>query len=924
MAECFGANMDPDVVRFAKAQWGLSPLSSASALATAFGTYASVPQCVGPYATLPGIGTTRQVYACNATCQMATLCDDGDYMSLLMSQAGALIDFSVNATCIAHGGRLQCASYGATASTCARYACTFDAITGACKDQTACMTTCMLPMTAGGCALANGTWYMDQYNRNQCCPPDAYFNATNKAFPCSYAPPTAPALAYTITDPTCCAAQNGTWFVSGGYGACCFGKLKSIQNGNAVQLACMTTVSSWDVASCLSSCSRHSAGCTSCKAAQQSAGCCNTTTVVANETACLAPTICTNQLVAAANCADPTPFCAKCAGNVCSSVTQWPSCTLAVGSSNACASAGGNWDATAKVCNAIVNSTMVGTDCLRSDVCPSATDVGAFYAPFGVVPQYPRRAVTCQRGCYLPSVTTPATCTATANYKWLQDHANGHGICMTVTTAANCNTLGGTFLSASRTFFPGAFTTSAMCAEGNCVGSPRVDGWSAAQCTSSSSWASCTMACSTCAVPTSSPLAAQGSAACFSTDASYCTSLGYSSTPCMDMSANSTTACAALTSATWRTCSSYASATTCVNTTDVYATMLGCRWTSGPCTDAVSCASQGSCNDGPDGRRKVCLDAGWTYGDTCKAKITTGLNQVSVATCSQCQTTVGVCVAPASGSGCATPEKVHPRGCRVDGIATAAACATAGGSWVTPATTQSACVSTLGCLEPGATTLSMKNATQCTKCGGSLKPWYTWTSGVWAPAYVEAYTWQAGGTTLVSANAYKPTLSLQLLGQVLQGPIAKRVARLQKTKALLQYNGMTDVLSKLACACGRSANSACFSTPASANATLTSQSQIFCGNSSTSIPTGTTSALVTLTCPSSLSARRRLDAASDGSAQLSVSTYSIASYTLALAPYCTSQALNPLVLKTPGGLVYGQLLGPGQGHRPDGAAVAGL
>ena len=462
---------------------------------------------------------------------MGNLCDDGEYMSLLMSQAGAAIDFTVNATCIANGGRLQCASYGANASTCARYSCTFDSITGACKDQTACMTTCMLPMTAGGCALANGTWYTDQYNRDQCCPPDAYYNATNKAFPCSYAPPTAPALAYTITDPTCCAAQNGTWFVSGGYGACCFGKLKSIQNGNAVQLACVTTVSSWDVASCLSSCSRHSAGCTSCKAAQQSAGCCNTTTVVANETACLAPTICTNQLVAAADCADPTPFCAKCAGNVCSSVTQWPSCTLAVRSSSACTSAGGTWDAAAKVCNALVNATMVGTDCLRSDLCPNATDVDAFYAPFGVVPKYPRRAITCQRGCYLPSLASPATCTATANYKWLQDHGNGNGICMTVTTAANCDTLGGTFLNASRTFFPGAFTTSAMCAEGNCVGSPRVDGWSAAQCTAASSWASCTMACSTCAVPTSSPLAAQGSAACFSTDASYCTSLGYSTTP---------------------------------------------------------------------------------------------------------------------------------------------------------------------------------------------------------------------------------------------------------------------------------------------------------------------------------------------------------------------------------------------------------
>ncbi|OQR92569.1 hypothetical protein ACHHYP_03513, partial [Achlya hypogyna] len=902
-AECFGATMDTDLLRFLKDQWGLAPQSSSAAFSAALKANVFVQQCVGPYATLPGIGSTQEVYACNATCQVATMCDDAEYAAYLSTNARTLLDLSVPATCTSQGGRVACAGYAANGTCNANY-CTFDVVASACKDQNECRRQCSLPLTQGGCVRANGRWYTDQYNQPQCCPPEAYFNASNTAAPCSYALPTAPANAYTITDPMCCAAQNGTWYVAAGNGACCFGKVTSILNNGVPQLTCITKVTSWNVASCLASCNAMSPACAVCRQAQAAAGCCATTTVVANETACLAPTICTNQLVPAASCNDPTPFCAKCAGSVCTSVTKWPTCTLSAFSSAACTTAGGTWNATTKVCAALTGTSIAGPDCLRTDVCPSTTDVSRFYTT-GAVPKYPRHAVTCQSGCFLPAVAQ-ATCGATANYLWLADHAGGNGICVTRVSSAACADLGGTYVAAARTYSPGAFTTSDMCAEGNCVGSPFTDGWGADQCKSQATWAACSVNCPKCTVPASSPFAAQGSGACFSSSVADCAALGYSAAPCINAGVTSAAACALLSNTAWKACDDYGSASACTNAADVYATTLGCAWTTPRCATAAACAAQGSCNDGDDSRRSVCLDAGWAYGDTCSASVASATSTV-VYTCTKCAVTNGVCVAPAIPSaGCATAEQWHPLGCRVYGVATATACATSGGTWVTRATTQAACLAPQGCLEPGASKLSSKSASECTKCGGSLHPWYTWTPGVWAPAFVERYTWQAQGTTLVPANAYKPTLSLQQLGKALAVPVARRVAMLQKTKALLLYNGMTDVLRRLACACGRSANASCWT--AAADATLVSQTRVFCGQDTAAIPTGAGTAVLKMPCPSG----RRLSTVGS-SAELSFSTYSLAAYAEAYAPFCASQAINPLAVTAPGGLVYGQLLGAGTG-----------
>ncbi|OQS03421.1 hypothetical protein THRCLA_04278 [Thraustotheca clavata] len=126
----------------------------------------------------------------------------------------------------------------------------------------------------------------------------------------------------------------------------------------------------------------------------------------------------------------------------------------------------------------------------------------------------------------------------------------------------------------------------------------------------------------------------------------------------------------------------------------------------------------------------------------------------------------------------------------------------------------------------------------------------------------------------------------------------------------LRYNGLSDTLNRLACACGVHAATNCFSQSTSSNASLTGQTTVFCGNDTTSIPTGSGTAVVSMTCPSS--SRRRLDTSSPSS-QISFSQYSIASYNQMYEPYCASNAQNPLAIISTSGVIYGQLLGPGQG-----------
>ncbi|RHZ17180.1 hypothetical protein DYB37_005002 [Aphanomyces astaci] len=615
--ECITESMDPLLLRYLKEDWNLTGVNTSQDLANAFTRYTADMGCTGPMATSSDIGKTSSLFVCNSTCQVANMCEDKDYQWFLRDGLNnPLLDFGVAATCTGNGGRRVCSGYDAT-GICQTYQCTFDTIQSGCKDESQCVAQCQLPLTAGGCKVANGRWYADATGIGRCCPPDAYFYAGNQTTTavCTYQLPNAPALAYQLRDPLCCAANNGTWFmVDDSTGSCCFGRIITIQNAGVNQLACQTAITGWDVATCVGACvTSFESSCTACQTKSALAECCGIQTSSANQTACLSKKSCNNLRLPNGNCNDSTPFCAKCTGQNCISVTQPPTCLIEVSTASDCTTAGGTWSAASKQCLAVSGSNVAASDCfVRPDLCPSVTNFTSFYT---VVPLYPRRITRCLFGCYLPSLSK-TTCTANTKYMWDTTHGNGSGICVgrrnTIKTLASCTTEGGVYLNATKSYFPGAFTTQAQCDQGGCIGSPSNDGWSSAQCLNTS-FGSCDSQCNVCTTQTQ-PFAQQSLGGCFSSDATYCTS--------------------------------YASTSTCSNTTDPYASTLKCLWAAQPCPTRSLCLAQGKCDDF-DNMRQQCLDAGWTYGDTCFAFVVSNVSStIQTKACNNCNRTNGVCVAP--------------------------------------------------------------------------------------------------------------------------------------------------------------------------------------------------------------------------------------------------------------------------------------
>ncbi|RHY55759.1 hypothetical protein DYB38_009044 [Aphanomyces astaci] len=599
--ECIRDSMDPLMLRYLKHDWNLTSANSDQDFAMAFVSVATDVGCAGPLAKSDEIGTTKPMLVCNATCQVAHMCDDTEYQFYLRRNLhNPRLDFSVASTCTNNGGRSVCATYLPNGN-CQSYQCTFDTIQTDCKAEAHCISQCQLPLTAGGCTI------------------DANFHAatlTTLAV-CTYQQPNAPVLAYQVHDPLCCAANNGTWFmVDDSTGSCCFGRIITIQNKGVSQLACQTSVNGWDVATCMSSCARFHTSCNACKrqsaaASVDGGACCAMQTVVANQTACLSKTSCNNKQVANNHCNDPTPFCAKCSGKDCVSVTKPPTCLIEVQKPSDCPAAGGTWNPSLKQCMS-GKTTITASDCfIRPDLCPSVTNFTSFYT---VVPLYPRRTTRCLFGCYLPSISK-TSCLANTKYTWDGTHGNGSGICVgrrnAIKTLASCTTEGGVFLNATKSYFPGAFATQDQCDQGKCIGSPSNDGWSSSQ----------------------------------------CLNLTFGTCSCVVSDATTAVACAALSSTEWVSCSQFLTPSTCGNVTDVVASLLTCGWTTQNCPTHAKCSAQGSCND-IDNMRMQCLDLDWPFGDTCVGTIQLNvtnskgisLTRNQVKQCQVCHRINGVCV----------------------------------------------------------------------------------------------------------------------------------------------------------------------------------------------------------------------------------------------------------------------------------------
>ncbi|CAK4133280.1 unnamed protein product [Aphanomyces euteiches] len=946
--ECYQNTMDSDLLRYLYDQWGLSVTASVADKKAKFTEMMAEPTCSGQRMYESDIGRNGWTWQTNMTCLQQNFCDDWDYQSYLQyttyQDSWTWLNFQDNETCIAYNGTYDCA-YTMNDGTCYYYTCTFPNVQGPCKAVSQCYDKCQLPYTADGCASLNGTWYLDTYGSGRCCPLDAYFNVSGTNSICSYAPPNSPS-AGSITEETCCAAAGGKWWTFTNWfgsktGSCCFGKLVPYTDPTTgdTTFNCHQDFQYWDTSPCYEECNAKQADCNQCRLDNQA--CSGYVHTYANKTACLSYKQCNQAQYNEDDCAGlvgDQPFCSVCWGQWCYNIGQPAACTYYIWDSSSCASANGEWDWNTYRCyvnGTRNNGTVDPWSCFSpgASVCPNPLNTSSNYGPDDVVPMFSFTDVRCDAGCYLTSVNS--TSCANDSYwsiQWKPSYANGSGACSIDSweiSSDECANLGGVYVATTLAYNDGQWNTQDKCAQGYCQGGLGWDGWSRQQCESSTKF-QCDHQCEQCTT-WSWPYYNQDGGGCFSNNATFCDSLGSSSTPCLVSQYTSSAECAKNNQTLWKTCSSY-NATACGNTSDPFISLMNCQLGWDQCSTQESCEAQGECNDW-DSTRQQCNDNGWAYGDTCYASgtVNTFDNSTNSTTslyyyayCNSCSYEYGVCIKERPPEGC-LDNMWHTLGCRVDGVHNKANCDAYGKSsntttlWKTKAQTKADCESVQTCDEPGWYGVNYKSEAECAKCGGSGKSFYTWTSGVWSRPTVMNLTWMANGTQLIPVNQWKMAVSDWKVNDQLTLPLVRKMANAKKTQTLLTYNAFSSSLGVIACACGGNPDNAssCFDQTGGSVEGIT---DAFCG-SSAPINAGCGKAVVKKDCSSfnSTQSRRLTGGKVVGSSdKLSITTtyYSAGPYAGTYEPFCDATSrklLNTLAVKNSQGVVYGQLMGDGKG-----------
>ncbi|RHY79043.1 hypothetical protein DYB38_003569, partial [Aphanomyces astaci] len=946
--ECYQKTMDSELLRYLYDQWDLSVTATVDEKKAKFTEMMSEPTCSGPQAWMPDIGYNGWTWQMNTTCQKEHICDDYDYQNYLQNVANqqqsggyysySWLDFRNNDTCALYNGTTTCTSFRPDGECYDwGYQCTFDQVRGPCKDVNQCYQTCQAPYSQTGCASLNGSWFTSN-GYGQCCPPDAYFNVSGTNSICSYAPPNSP-NSWSVNDETCCRAAKGIWWTQVDYygnsnGQCCFGKMRPYADylTGAINYQCQQDFWGWDNSDCYDTCNSLQQSCTQCKL--DSSTCQGTVHKLANKTACLSYSTCNQGQYQPDECRNHVgdePFCAQCWGSWCYKQGNPATCTLYQWGTDSCANAGGVWDWRDYRChiNGTQDTLVDPWSCFSPGpaVCPDPRNNSRAYGPGELVPAYSFRDNQCESGCYVPA-STADNCTSDKYWsiRWKPQYGNGSGACAIETwqiSADDCaNEFNGVYVGSTIVYNGGQFSTKDQCDQGICQGGLSWDGWSRKQCEDTPKF-QCSQQCEQC-LTWNWPFYAQDSGGCFSTNATYCQGLGLSDVPVRarePFHIDSKSACDADADTFWVSCSDF-NGTTCGNASNPYISKMSCQWGWGQCKTQEACEAQGECNDW-DSMRQQCGDDGWDHGDTCYASwaddvfdsnTNSSVTQWHSAYCSNCQSVDGVCVIERPIEGCQANmyDMWHSLGCRVDGVHNETACYAFNedAGWLTKAKTKDAC------LAPGYYGGNNKNLEECTKCGGTGKPYYTWWGGVWSRPYVQDLKWMANGTQLIPVNQYD-TILFSIVQDQLALPMVRKLANAKKTQALLSYNAFSSSLAVIACACGSSkANaSSCFD---QISGSIEGITDAFC-DSSAPVSAGCSKAVVQKNC-SSPSGRRRLadgaPAAGDDKLAITTTYYSAGPFASALEPFCNAtdrMQRNPLAVRNSHGVIVGQLMGDGKG-----------
>lgn len=515
--------------------------------------------------------------------------------------------------------------------------------------------------------------------------------------------------------------------------------------------------------------------------------------VPGNETLCLAQMGCTADLqryTDQSSCTNNKPphFCGECFGSQCWEISEFPRCFVAVNNQQECDAVAGFWVQEGNYC--LMNSAFNVTEaeCIDEHICPpikhDSSDKWRCTWSF----------------CYNDVIMNNNECdnqndfeNGKHGYFWVSELRNGTGLCVhpgnqnnAVVNSAMCSSLGADWqYHQGRMFQDGRYNTEEKCNQGACsIWNLRYQGASKAECESTHY---CTMNCERCASnnefhsPDQSTLCfsdefqqncsygewtnlqGQGDVCRYKLTREECTSKGFHFVSCEDY--NKTT------------CSSGVFV-------DRYFSYLQCSysyWAS--CPNQDSCESVGRCDD--EGELTNWVPSGNPILGSCLFPFM--IDEGGMTHCGE-----------------SNQLRWTRLGCAVQGQSPPAnepECALLGGQWHAVAHSEAECTAHgTVCDEPDRWDNTPKNASECTRCDGTMVPIYSWHPGVWASGYMKNTIWKE--RKWAHANEWKQVVQEQVFQEAFQIAVGKYLGKLILNTVLDSLSLLGQLVLKTACDCG--------------------------------------------------------------------------------------------------------------------------
>lgn len=531
--------------------------------------------------------------------------------------------------------------------------------------------------------------------------------------------------------------------------------------------------------------------------------------VPANATACVEETRC-NWNTWATNCTvnpenpDTNEFCGECHGSDCWEIGQPSSCHGWMPPAD-CTEEGGEpgpWGGDHCIWPDINDEST----CLPALTCPPPDENDPAFqamASMGMAHQ----EQWCNPACYHNVTTVPDQ--TTCDDVTFGDPSSGWdahtGLCRKYDAWSRDMCLGqgnpALLWWPGRTWKRGQFETESACGEGRCN---LNHGLTAAECTAT---AMCTQSCTSC----------RASNHLYTAGLCYGQVEGGNATTCMDQGGQwiepdicvleaikSAGECTALQGHAWASCAAMSNDTdgacSACSMGDGEACplpvalagpggLLSCHvdaWS--PCANQERCETSGLCNDWDMENWHATECRNWPRNETaCAAACIFAYDM-----------THGWPNCPWSQDGSYQWTRI---GCANRTITDSDECAFRGGSWHPRATVEAECTAHgSGCEEERFWDLTSKGALECGECGGTPKPFYTWTPGAWITGSMQPLSWKT--RTLEPINEWKPALNWTKLHEAMDEVVGTVMAANLKSTLMCKYNQVASALKSIACDCG--------------------------------------------------------------------------------------------------------------------------